>query len=81
MSRIDPNNVVVLVRDSSDAIVRIGVSSWQTFGRSFDPFRLTMSGDSRKSRPRWQGYEGRRRGSLSPGLAARRTLKSCIRAV
>ncbi len=29
MSRIDPNNVVVLVRDSSDAIVRIGVSSWQ----------------------------------------------------
>ena len=29
MSRIDPNNVVVLVRDSNDAIVRIGVSSWQ----------------------------------------------------
>ena len=29
MSRIDPNNVVVLVRDSSDGIVRIGVSSWQ----------------------------------------------------
>ncbi len=29
MSRIDPNNVVVLVRDSSDAIVRIGVASWQ----------------------------------------------------
>ncbi len=29
MSQIDPNNVVVLVRDSSDAIVRIGVSSWQ----------------------------------------------------
>ena len=26
MSRIDPNNVV---RDSSDGIVRIGVSSWQ----------------------------------------------------
>ncbi len=31
MSRIDPHNVVVLVRDSSDAIVRIGVSSWQDF--------------------------------------------------
>ncbi len=29
MSRIDPNNVVVLVRDSSDAIVRIGVASWE----------------------------------------------------
>ncbi len=29
MSRIDPNNVVVCVRDSSDQIVRIGVSSWQ----------------------------------------------------
>ena len=24
MSRIDPNNVVVMVRDNSDAIVRIG---------------------------------------------------------
>ncbi len=29
MSRIDLNNVIVLVRDSSDALVRIGVSSWQ----------------------------------------------------
>ena len=29
MSRIDPDNVVVLVRDSSDQIVRIGVSSWR----------------------------------------------------
>ena len=29
MSRIDPHNVVVLVRDTSDAIVRIGVSSWE----------------------------------------------------
>ena len=29
MSRIDPNNVVVLVQDSSDAIVRIGVFGWQ----------------------------------------------------
>ena len=28
MSRIDPRNVVVLVRDSSDAVVRIGVSRW-----------------------------------------------------
>ena len=28
MSRIDPNSVVVFVRDSSDAIMRIGVSSW-----------------------------------------------------
>ncbi len=29
MTRIDPHNVVVLVRDSSDAIVRIGVCNWR----------------------------------------------------
>ena len=29
MNRIDPNNVVVLVRNSSDSIVRVGVSSWR----------------------------------------------------
>ena len=29
MSRIDPNNVIVLVRDSSNAVVRIGVCSWR----------------------------------------------------
>ena len=29
MSRIDPSNVIVLVRDSSDAIVRIGVCNWR----------------------------------------------------
>ena len=29
MSRIDPGNVIVLVRDSSDAIVRIGVCKWR----------------------------------------------------
>ena len=29
MSRIDPDSVVVLVRDSSDQIVRIGVSRWR----------------------------------------------------
>ena len=29
MSRIDPNNVAVLVRDSSDQIVRIGVADWR----------------------------------------------------
>ncbi len=28
MSRIDPQNVVVLVRDESDAVVRVGVSNW-----------------------------------------------------
>ena len=28
MSRLDPNNVVVYVRESSDAVVRIGVSRW-----------------------------------------------------
>ena len=29
MSRLDPSNVVVLVRDSGDAIVRIGVCDWR----------------------------------------------------
>ena len=29
MSRIDPSNVIVFVRDSSDAIVRIGVCNWR----------------------------------------------------
>ena len=29
MSQIDPSNVIVLVRDSSDAIVRIGVCNWR----------------------------------------------------
>ncbi len=29
MSRIDPKNVIVLVRDSSNAIVRIGVCNWR----------------------------------------------------
>ena len=29
MSRIDPDNVVVLVRDSSNNIVRIGVANWR----------------------------------------------------
>ena len=29
MSRIDPYNVIVLVRDTSDAIVRIGVCNWR----------------------------------------------------
>ena len=29
MSRIDPKNVIVLVRDSSNAVVRIGVCNWQ----------------------------------------------------
>ncbi|MCH8991659.1 MAG: hypothetical protein IIA44_07930 [Acidobacteria bacterium] len=29
MSRLDPRNVVVLVRDSGDAIVRIGVCDWR----------------------------------------------------
>ena len=29
MSRIDPSGVIVLVRDSSHAIVRIGISRWR----------------------------------------------------
>ena len=29
MSRIDPKNVIVLVRDSTNAIVRIGVCNWR----------------------------------------------------
>ncbi len=29
MNRIDPDNIVVLVRDSSDNVVRIGTSNWR----------------------------------------------------
>ena len=29
MSRIDPSNVIVLVRDASDAVVRVGVCNWR----------------------------------------------------
>ena len=29
MSRLDPSNVIVLVRDSNNAIVRIGVCNWR----------------------------------------------------
>ena len=29
MRGIDPNNVVVFARDGSDAVVRVGVSSWR----------------------------------------------------
>ena len=29
MSRIDPSNVIVMVRDSSDAVVRIGICNWR----------------------------------------------------
>ncbi len=29
MSQIDPKNVIVLVRDSSNAVVRIGVCHWR----------------------------------------------------
>ena len=28
MGRIDPNNIVVLVQDSSNRVVRVGVSRW-----------------------------------------------------
>ena len=28
MSLIDPNSIVVLVQDSSNTVVRVGVSSW-----------------------------------------------------
>ncbi len=29
MSHIDPDNIVVLVRDNNDTVVRMGVADWQ----------------------------------------------------
>ena len=45
MSRIDPSNVIVLVRDSSDAIVRIGVCNWRELR---DVVRTVESDDKKR---------------------------------
>ena len=47
MSRIDPYNVVVLVRDKSDAVVRIGVSNWLELR---EIVRTVEDGDERRFR-------------------------------
>ena len=45
MSRIDPRNVVVFVRDSNDAVVRIGVSTWLELRESV---RAVEAGDKKR---------------------------------
>ena len=50
MSRIDPNNSVVLVRDTSDAIVRLGVSSWQQIR---EVVRTVQTDDERRVEEIW----------------------------
>ena len=47
MSRIDPRNVVVFVRDSNDAVVRIGVSTWLELRESV---RAVEAGDKKRFR-------------------------------
>ena len=47
MSRLDPHNVVVLVRDKSDAVVRIGVSNWLELR---EIVRTVEDGDERRFR-------------------------------
>ncbi len=47
MSRIDPRNVVVLVRDSNDVVVRIGVSNWLELR---EIVRIGEDGDERRLR-------------------------------
>ena len=54
MSRLDPHNVVVSVRDKSDTVVRIGVSNWLELREIVRiPLRMAMRGGSGISRPRW----------------------------
>lgn len=45
MSRIDPENVIVLVRAPGNAIVRVGVSDWQELRQVLRP---EHAGDTRR---------------------------------
>ena len=63
MSRIDPKNVVVLVRDTSDAIVRIGISRWSDLREVID----RVDGDDTR---RFQDIEAQVTKALKAGIAS-----------
>ncbi len=63
MSPIDPRNVVVLVRDSSDAVVRIGVTNWLELR---EIVRSVDDGDER----RFKDVEIQVGKALSPGIVS-----------
>ena len=63
MSRIDPHNVVVLVRDGSDAIVRIGVSTWKEL-------REAVRADQADDKRRFNEIEGQVAKAMQSGIAS-----------
>ena len=63
MSRIDPSNVIVLVRDSSDAIVRIGVCNW----RELRDVVRTLEADDKK---RFKEIENQVGKAMNTGVAS-----------
>ena len=62
MSRIDLLNVVVLVRDGSDAIVRIGVSSWKEL-------RETVRTDQADDKRRFKDIDAQMGKAMKSGIA------------
>ena len=50
MSRIDPKNIIVFVRDSGNAIVRIGVCNWRDL-------RDVVRTDDTDDKKRFKGIE------------------------
>ena len=62
MSRIDPKNVVVFVRDSSDSIVRIGVCDWREL-------REVVRADGADDQKRFKGIEGQVGRAMNGGVA------------
>lgn len=63
MSRIDPGNVIVLVRDSGDAIVRIGVCNW----RELREIVRTVEADDKK---RFKEIENQVGKAMNSGVAS-----------
>ena len=63
MSQIDPSNVIVLVRDSSDAIVRIGVCNW----RELHDVVRTVEADDKK---RFKEIEAQVGKAMNSGVAS-----------
>ncbi len=63
MSRIDPDNVVVLVRDGSNNIVRIGVADW----RELTTVVCTDQADDQK---RFKDVEAQVKKAMHAGVAS-----------
>ena len=62
MNRIDPKNVIVLVRDSSNAVVRIGVCSWREL-------RDVVRTDDADDKKRFKEIEGQVGRAMNAGVS------------